>query len=383
MTQERPSTPPPSRPGGKNESWRVERMVQRVPAHLGETTTESISPWVMVAGVILLLLVVCAVIFFLLGGTSRFFGAASATATPTRARTPLEQPITILPVLATPVPTTPAPTPVTTKYKVKQGDNLIEIAARFKVSVQAIKAANGMQDDTIRIGQELTIPLPTPTPPPGSKPPAGTPTPISFESPPTSASPAAPPGVVVYTVQRGDTLISIAATYGSTVDAIRIANQLDSDFLSIGQILNVPVGSWTPTPTMTNIPLTTATPTAPFAYAAPNLLSPSDNQTFRGSKDVPTLAWTAPATLKPNEFYVLNLSTGSGAAKKSWSLQIRQGTSKTLDATYYPGANPSGTRFSWYVVIVNQPTSSRSPTITSAPIFAASPPTETRTFVWY
>ncbi len=336
----------------------------------------------MVAGVILLLLVVCVVIFILLGGTSRFFGSVNAT--PTRTPTPQAQPITILPVLATPVPTTPVPTPVTTKYKVKPGDSLIEIAARFKVSVQAIKTANGMKDDTIRIGDELIIPLPTPTPPPGSRPssPGGTPTPVSLDSPPNSASPAASPGVIVYTVQRGDTLITIAATYGSTVDAIRVASQLDSDFLSIGQVLNVPVGSWTPTPTATSLTQTTPTPTLQFAYAAPSLLSPSDNQTFRGSKDAPTLAWTAPATLKPGEFYVLHISTGAGATKKSWSLQIKQGTSKTLDLSHYPGANPNGTRFSWYVVIVNQ-INSRAPAATSAPVSASSSPSETRTFVWY
>lgn len=359
-------------------------MVQRVPAHLGESTRESVSGWVMLAGVALLLMVVCAVLFILLGGASRLgLGISAATATPTRTRltTPA---VTTLPVtLSVPSPT-PTPTVATVKYKVKPGDSLLAIAARYRVSVQAIMAVNNLKDETIRVDQELLIPLPTPTPLPGSKPqppPVTTPTPLSFQSPPTSATPAATPGVIRHTVQRGDMLITIAATYGSTVDAIRIANQLESDLLSIGQVLLVPVGAWTPTATVAPVVQTTATPTSQFVYPAPNLLWPPDKHTLRGSPDAPTLSWASPATLKPDEYYVVHVEYGAGAEKKSWSFQVKQGTSKTLDASYYPGANANGTRLSWYVVIVSQ-TNARTPG-QPPQTFAQSPPSETRTFVWY
>lgn len=360
-------------------------MVQRVPAHLGETARESVSPWIMVAGVILLLIVACAIIFILLGGTSRLGSSIGVTATPTRTRTATPA-TTILPITL-PATNTPAPGPTaaTIKYKVKLGDNLTAIAAKYKVSIQAIMAANDMKDDTIRIGEELIIPLPTPTPQPGSQlpaPPGGTPTSISFQSPPTSATPAGTPGVIRYTVQRGDTLITIAAANGSTVDAIRTANQLDSDFLSVGQVLLVPVGAWTPTATTTIVANTTATPTSQFAYAAPNLLAPSEGKQYRGSQNAPQLMWVASATLKANEFYVIHLDYRWGGEKKSIVRFVRQGTSAKLEPSDYPGANNSGTQISWYVVIVSQTPAPSAPGQT-AQTSAQSPPSPTWTFVWY
>ncbi len=351
--------------------------MQRVPAHLGEATGDLVSPWVMVAGVALLVLVVCAVLYVLLGGGSRLGIGVSATATsthPARTSTPA---ITVLPVTLAAPTASVGPTPVTAKYVVKSGDTLIGIAAKYKVSVQSIMTLNGLKDETIRIGDELKIPLPTPTPPPNPPTPSGaTPTPISLQVPPTFASPAATSGVVRVVVKRGDTLSSIAGTYGSTIDAIRVANQLDSDFLSVGQELIVPTGSWTPTPTPVPTSNATATPTSQFSYAAPSLLSPADHATLRGKQETPMLAWTAPATLKPTEFYVVHIDYQISGAPKSIVHQVKQGTSVRLDATDYPGANPNGTTFSWYVVIVSQ-------TKGSSQVMASSPASPTWTFVWY
>ncbi len=387
MTQERPTPPPPSRPG-RSETWRHERLVQRVPAHLGETTRDTVPPWIMVAGVALLIVVVCAALFILLGGGTRLgFGGASSSPTPTRPSRTLTPGVTIIPITLPPSSPTVGPTVAMVKYKVKSGDTLIAIAAKYKVSVQAIMAANGLKDDNIRIGEELIIPLPTPTPLPGSSPPpppGGTPTPISLESPPTSAAPAATPGVIRHVVKRGDTLSSIAGTYGTTIDAIRIANQLDSDLLSVGQELMVPGSSWTPTATATPIANSTATATAQFAYAQPNLLWPPDNYTLRGRQDAPTLSWESPATLKRNEFYVVHVEYVSGNERKTLPpLTVKQGNSVKLDpAVYYPGANPNGTQFSWYVMVVSQAAGSRTPGPTPPP-FAQSPSSPTRKFVWY
>lgn len=360
--------------------------MQRVPAHLGETSTEVISPWIMIAGIILLVLVVCSVLFFLLGGPGKFFASAPAIS-PTRTRA-LTPPITLIPVtLAVPTPTV-TPTIIKVIYKVKSGDTLSDIAVKYKVSVQAIIAANNMKNETIRAGDELIIPLPTPTPPPGTRTPSatgGTPTSLSTDSPPPStASSDATPGVIYHIVQRGDTLISIAATYSSTVDAIRIANQLESSFLSVGQGLSVPIGAWTPTATAVPLAQTTATPTAQFAYAAPNLKWPPDNYTFRGSKDIPTLEWLAPATLKANEFYVVHLTSVVNGQKKNLPpLTVRQGNSIKLDpAIYYPGAEQDA-KLAWYVVIVAQTSSSaRAPATASSQISASSPPSESRMFAW-
>jgi LysM repeat protein len=380
MPSERP--PSPSRPG-RSEPWRTERMVQRVPRHFGETVGESFSPWLMLAGVVLLIVIVCAVLFIVMGGFG--IGSFVATATPTRTSRSVTPIVTIIPATLPPPTALPTPTLQTTKYKVKPGDSLIAIAAKYKVSVDAIRIVNNLKDDTIRVGDDLLIPLPTPTPRPGASPqslPASTPTPLSYQSPPTSA-PAGTPGVIRYVVRSGDNLIGIAATNGSTVDAIRLANNLESDFLSVGQVLQLPLGAWTPTPTEVPIAAVVAPPTAQFAYAAPNLMFPPDNATFKGKQNPPTLEWVSPGTLKPNEFYVIHLeSTVENEKKVLPPLTVRQGTSVKLDPlVYYPGANANGTTFSWYVVVVSQ-TASRTPS-QSAQTFAQSQTSATRTFVWY
>ncbi len=47
-------------------------------------------------------------------------------------------------------------------------------------------------------------------------------------------------GNTTYTVQRGDSLYSIARLYNTTVDAIKQFNGLTSDLLSIGMVLQIP-----------------------------------------------------------------------------------------------------------------------------------------------
>ncbi|MBO1437416.1 C40 family peptidase [Meiothermus sp. CFH 77666] len=49
-----------------------------------------------------------------------------------------------------------------------------------------------------------------------------------------------PPRVVQHTVQRGDTLFSIARHYGSSVQAIQQENNLEGTTLSLGQVLRIP-----------------------------------------------------------------------------------------------------------------------------------------------
>lgn len=375
MGQDSQTPPPPSRPG-RDDPWRKQRMVQRVPAHLDEVT--GTPPWLIIGGVVLVIAIACVLIFFALGGPSRMtaFGFGS-TSTPTRTRTPASAPVTIIPVIISTTTPTPGPTAVSIKYKVKSGDTLSEIADKYHVPVAVIKLANGLKDETIRIGDELIIPLPTPTPRPGSPtPPGGTPTPISLNSPPTFVDATATPGVIRHTVQRGDTLIGIAVLYGTTVNAIKTANQLETDQLSIGQLLLVPGSSWTATPPPTSTPDALPTATSEFVYAAPSLNSPPDRSEFRGSGNAPTLSWLSPAILKPGEYSVVHIESGPVTSRKIYpALTVRQGTSIKLDTIYYAGANTSGTIYSWYVVIVNQ--------VSGTQIIAQSPPSATRTFVWY
>ena len=87
------------------------------------------------------------------------------TPTPTVTKTPVP---TLAPTptpTTTPKPTTtatpkPTATPTATAfyYTVVSGDTLNSIATRFKKTVAAIKTANNLTSDTIRIGQKLLIP---------------------------------------------------------------------------------------------------------------------------------------------------------------------------------------------------------------------------------
>ena len=99
-------------------------------------------------------------------------------------------------------------------YTVNRGDTLSEIADRFNVSMSALKQANAMNSNNIRIGQELTIPN-------GLVSPAS----ISF---------------IEHTIARGETLSEIASDYSIPVARLRETNQLNSDTIRIGQVLKIP-----------------------------------------------------------------------------------------------------------------------------------------------
>ena len=49
-------------------------------------------------------------------------------------------------------------------YKIKSGDNLMKIAKAHGVSVKAIRGANGLKTDQIKVGQSLKIPVKAPAP---------------------------------------------------------------------------------------------------------------------------------------------------------------------------------------------------------------------------
>lgn len=122
-------------------------------------------------------------------------------------------------IIPPPAPTQ-APIPPGQSYTVQPGDQLLRIARRFGVTLSALKAANQLTSDTIQPGQVLVIPT---APPPTA-------------TPKTTAT-ALPGNTVIYTVRAGDRLTRIAALYGVTIDAIKSANKLSTDTLQPGQIL--------------------------------------------------------------------------------------------------------------------------------------------------
>lgn len=109
-------------------------------------------------------------------------------------------------------PTTPPPATDTTTYTVRSGDNLWSIGNRYGVTVNQLKTWNSLTSNHLSIGMRLKV--------------AG-------EATPT------PPSTTMYTVKSGDTLWSIGTRYGVTVNQLKQWNSLTSNFLSIGQRLNV------------------------------------------------------------------------------------------------------------------------------------------------
>ena len=96
-------------------------------------------------------------------------------------------------------------------YVVQSGDTLWSISRRFGVSVQDIKTANNLTSDILTIGTNLIIPTGT----------------VSNNN------------IIVYTVQKGDSLWALAREYDTTVDDIKQLNNLTSDVLSIGQEIQI------------------------------------------------------------------------------------------------------------------------------------------------
>ncbi len=104
----------------------------------------------------------------------------------------------------------------TISYTVKKGDSLWKIANEYNVSVNDIINLNNLTSNILQVGQVLLIPVTTTRPP----------------EPPIMET--------TYTVQRGDSLWSIANKFNTTVEKLRAVNNLTTDILQIGQILTIP-----------------------------------------------------------------------------------------------------------------------------------------------
>ena len=164
----------------------------------------------------------------------------------------------------------PNPTPQATAapatpgtYVVQPGDSLSALSQRFGVTREALAAANKiLPNSLLYVGQTLTIPGatqpvgPTATPrPPTSTPPPPAPTNTTVTVPqpqggtttavPVNSAATAQPGVPVkYTVQRGDSLSSIAVQFDTSVEALQSANNIDdANSLEVGQVLTIVKGN--------------------------------------------------------------------------------------------------------------------------------------------
>ncbi|MCC5840070.1 MAG: LysM peptidoglycan-binding domain-containing protein [Opitutales bacterium] len=168
------------------------------------------------------------------------------------------------------------------RYTVQAGDTLTRIANRFGVTVAEIRSANGLTSDTIRVGDTLRIP--------GV---AGTTAGPAASPPSPATAPRATASGETYTVQRGDTPITIARRLGVSAEELMRVNSIsDPRRLFVGQELIVPSGGRAPAssaPARTPPPAPPAprTTTPPAAETVP--LRPQPSQPARITPPPPTL----------------------------------------------------------------------------------------------
>ena len=101
-------------------------------------------------------------------------------------------------------------------YTVKKGDSLYSIANKYNTTVEELKRINNLTSNTLSIGQVLKLPSDKASN-------------IEQEK-----------NTITYTVQKGDSLYSIARKYSTTIDKIKDLNNLTTNLLSIGQVLLIP-----------------------------------------------------------------------------------------------------------------------------------------------
>ena len=104
-------------------------------------------------------------------------------------------------------------------YTVKKGDSLWTIARQYDTTIAAIKELNNLTSNVLSIGQQLYIPTSGST----------------DNTPDTDTQ-----DEVIYIVQRGDSLWLIAQKYNINVNDLKQANNLTSNTLQIGDKLIIP-----------------------------------------------------------------------------------------------------------------------------------------------
>ena len=161
-----------------------------------------------------------------------------------------------------------------TEYMVKRGDSLSKIANQFDTSVRAIKAANGLSSDLIRVGDKLVVPISSSS--------IGTSSAMSAApSDSMSSSSTAPSfsasGARTHIVKSGEYPGKIASQYGMTTDELLSLNGItDPRKLQVGKVLKVS-GSDSADNVDSPVPVVTTTvmqidspPITPVPEAAPS-----------------------------------------------------------------------------------------------------------------
>lgn len=113
-------------------------------------------------------------------------------------------------------------------YRLKSNENIANVATRYGMSLETLRAVNGIGARArVPAGHMLLVP-------------AERPSPEMVEALDQAVFTTVPSGrTFYYTVQRGDTLVRIAARYGVTSEEIRAWNSLSGSAVKTGQRLRV------------------------------------------------------------------------------------------------------------------------------------------------
>ena len=175
-------------------------------------------------------------------GAGNPYGATPYTPTPSTVYTPStpSTPVASGSAYSHPAGAYPSVDVNATFHQVAPGDTLYNIAKRYGVSQDNIRAWNNMPDDTVKLGTSLRVK-------------------------PTSASGASygntSSATGSYRVVSGDTLYSIAQRHGMTVSQLRAVNHLQDENLRVGQTLRVTGTAVASTPAVQPTPVVTTTTT--------------------------------------------------------------------------------------------------------------------------
>lgn len=125
-----------------------------------------------------------------------------------------------------------------TTYVVQKGDTLYSLSKKFQLTVGELRAANNLSEsDVIKVGQKITIPEAD----------IGTAAALSSTN---SKSISNSTKTKVYTVQKGDTLYSLARKNNIYVADLMVLNNFDSSkVIKIGEKIKIPDLTVTPAKT--------------------------------------------------------------------------------------------------------------------------------------
>ncbi len=265
----------------------------------------------------------------------------------------------------TPTPTESAPTTTYIRHQVLTGETLLSISEEYDITVEEIQAVNNLEDELIRAGDLLIIPV----------------------DQNGAVAGDGPASLFRYTVRSGDTIISIAVNFGSTVDEILTINNLTADdLIRPGDELIVPLQQAPPAvlesaatavvdsdAAADEAAATTETDT--IIYLEPQLIGPPDGSSIATADEI-LFRWISVDILKPNEWYVLLIYPENAAAQALPSVWTKS-TSYRLGPEFAP---PAGQRaaYAWQISLVRVKMDERGQMI----LEAASPASAVRRLVW-